>query len=351
MRAERPLLTLAVPTCNRSKYLAQLLFGLCEQLVAHPEIELLISDNASSDATRSLVSEFENRLPNLRYLRNEINLGPDANFLQCLQEAKGKYVWLLGDDDIIVPGSLDKIARLLDHSDYSLVYVRPYPFRDEAKMGRENDRFGRFAQKIPNGAPFIRIVGPMITFISSLIVNKARYEQSQWWSKLESLIGTNLIQLGWSLPILASGGESLIIWDKILAARVGNSGGYGICRVFGKNLNELLATTVSHDDKIRRILINSTLRDWFPTTIIQIRYSIAGFHEEEDFHTLLEGLYRSNWRYWVYVSPVIGLPRLAARAWWAGMDAINRGVRLLELILNLLRWRGCFIRSQRYLDQ
>jgi len=183
----------------------------------------------------------------------------------------------------------------------------------------------------------------MITFISSLIVNKRTYEELQV-AGLEGLIGTNLIQLGWSLPVLASGGESLIVWDKILAARVGNSGGYGICRVFSENLNDLLARLLPNGEQIRELLVNINLREWFPSTIIQIRYSEAGSLEQEDFSTLLQRLHSRNWRYWVYVSPVIALPRLGARAWWAGTQLLNRGGRLLRLIFSYPVWRRCLIR-------
>ena len=311
MPPERPLLTIAIPTYNRASYLNQLLYSLSEQLAAHPEVELLVSDNASTDTTPSVLSEFESKIK-MRHIRNQFNRGADANFLQCFEQSRGKYVWLVGDDDLIAPGGLDKIMALLESSEYALVYLRPFPFRGDRTGRQVRDRFGRFAQRIPNGASFIRIVGPTITFISALIVNKARYMELRADS-LESFIGTNLMQLGWCLPLLASDGESLIVWDKILQARVGNSGGYGICRVFSENLNNVMAKALPDSEEIRKSLVNFNLREWFPTTIIQIRYSTAGSLENEDFTTLLKGLHGRNWRYWVYVLPVVTLPRLAAR--------------------------------------
>lgn len=338
MQPERPLLTIAIPTYNRANYLSQLLSSLSGQLAAHPEVELLVSDNASTDTTPTVISEFESNALKMRYVRNQVNCGADANFLQCFELSRGKYVWLVGDDDIIAPGSLDKITALLGGSEYALVYLCPFPFRGDRLGGRERDRFGRFAQRISNGSSFIRIVGPMITFISALIVNKTKYAELQM-NCLESLIGTNLIQLGWCFPVLASGGESLIVWDKMLETRVGNSGGYGICRVFSDNLNDVMTKALPESEEIRRILVNLTLREWFPTTIIQIRYSIAGGLEEEDFMTLLRGLHGRNWRYWVYVLPVVKLPRFAANAWWAVSQFLNRTGRLLRLVFSYPLWR------------
>jgi abequosyltransferase len=338
MQHERPLLTIAIPTYNRANYLSQLLSSLSGQLAAHPEVELLVSDNASTDTTPSVISEFESNAFKMRYVRNQFNRGADANFLQCFEQARGKYVWLVGDDDLIAPGSLDKVTALLGSSEYALIYLCPFPFRGDRKGGRDRDRFGRFAERIPNGSSFIRVVGPMITFISALIVNKSKYEELQV-SCLDSFLGTNLIQLGWCLPVLGSGGESLIVWDRVLEARVGNSGGYGICRVFSENLNDLLTKTLPDSEEIRRILVNFNLREWFPATIIQIRYSTAGGLEDEDFTTLLKGLHGRNWRYWVYVLPVVTLPRFAARTWWTASQLINRVGGLLRLIFSYPLWR------------
>jgi abequosyltransferase len=346
MQLDPPLLTIAIPTYNRSRFLAVLLSSLREQLGRHSQIELIISDNASSDETSSLVSNFLSHAPqgvNIRYIRNERNIGPDANFLQCFQEARGKYVWLLGDDDIIVPSGLDKLIPLLEAKDYALIYLNPYPFRDDSLPGRERDRFGRFAQRIPNGPPFIRIVGPMITFISSQIVNKKRFDRLDA-PKLANLIDTCLIQLGWSLPLLASGGESLIVWDKVLAARVGDFGGYGICRVFSRNMHQVLMTTIPNERELHRILKNIFLREWFPSTITQIRHSLVGRPESEDFSASLQELHSRNWRFWVYVSPVIAFPKSAARIWCRGVELSNRARRLLKLLVTYPIWRRCLIR-------
>lgn len=336
MQNEHPLLTIAIPTYNRADYLQDLLSDLAGQLQTYPEVELLISDNASTDHTASVISAAQKQVPNARYTRNATNIGPDANFLQCFEMAAGKYVWLVGDDDIIVPGGIAKVLGLITDHEYALVHLCPYPFRPSGSLSRDRDRFGRFAQRIPNGSPFIRLVGPMISFISSIIVNKQKYRGLQSVD-LGSLVGTNLIQLGWSLPLLASGGESLVVWDRIVAARVGNSGGYGICSVFSKNLNEIMLKTIPGRPDLGRILVNISLRDWFPTTIIQIRTSLLRNMEKEDFTALLEELHRRNWRYWVFVYPVIVLPQAAARVWWYGTHVLSRSVRLLRFLFGYPR--------------
>src|SRR5215469_7631915 len=130
MQSEQPLLTIAIPTYNRSMYLAQLLEILAPQLINKPLVELMISDNSSSDDTPAVVKSFIAQGLSCRYIRNESNIGPDANFLQCFEKANGKYVWIFGDDDLIIPGGVSKILHYCETADYDLISLRVYPFTE-----------------------------------------------------------------------------------------------------------------------------------------------------------------------------------------------------------------------------
>jgi abequosyltransferase len=329
---ERPLLTIAIPTFNRAKYLRESLSTLFGQLLVQPRVELLISDNASTDETPAVIEEFENRGLKMHYLRNEINLGPDANFLRCFEQASGKYMWLLGDDDVVLPGGMNKILSLLATADYALVFLCPYSFHSDYLAERQHDRFQRFAQILPNGLPFIRKVGIMITFTSGIIVNKDRYS-SEEQPRLDSLVGSNLLPLGWTLPVLRSGGTSLIVWERLLAGRHSYSGGWSISQVFGDNLNELLRSTLAGREDIAAAIVNSSLRDFFPFMLTQVRQSTTTPFNQGDFRRSIEPFYKRNWRYWVYVFPIAISPYWAARLWYFGTQLLYRAARRLSSTL------------------
>ena len=104
MQDNHPLLTIAIPTYNRDRYLEELLVCLGPQLKDRPEVQLLISDNASQDGTREMVETFQRQGLVVRYVRNAENIGPDGNFAQCFDLAEGKYFLLFGDDDLVLPG-------------------------------------------------------------------------------------------------------------------------------------------------------------------------------------------------------------------------------------------------------
>ncbi len=96
--AKTPLVTIGIPTYNRAN---GNLLKVIERSLAQTwkNIEVVVSDNCSSDRTPELVQAI--RDPRLRYIRQETNIGPTNNFNYCLEVARGEYFLLFHDDDMI----------------------------------------------------------------------------------------------------------------------------------------------------------------------------------------------------------------------------------------------------------
>ena len=93
-----PLVSIGIPTYNRaSSYLKQALQSAVNQ--TYKNIEIIVSDNCSSDDTESVVRAFND--PRIRYYRQKENIGPLNNRNFCLQQSRGKYFLFLCDDDLI----------------------------------------------------------------------------------------------------------------------------------------------------------------------------------------------------------------------------------------------------------
>ncbi|HDO7716614.1 TPA: glycosyltransferase family 2 protein, partial [Yersinia enterocolitica] len=99
-------ISFCIPTYNRSELLSELIKSIVEQCNNRADIEICISDNASSDDTSEMIKDWTTRthLP-IIYKRNEINLGADKNILLAQTLASGKYCWFFGSDDKLFPGS------------------------------------------------------------------------------------------------------------------------------------------------------------------------------------------------------------------------------------------------------
>lgn len=107
-------LTIAIPTYNRVSYLRDLLPELVQQRnkITESQIEILVIDNASTDGTQNyIIANFSDEI---RYIRNETNIGADKNFIECVKKSNGKYVWLFGDDEIINKNGIKKVTDTLN---------------------------------------------------------------------------------------------------------------------------------------------------------------------------------------------------------------------------------------------
>jgi O-antigen biosynthesis alpha-1,3-abequosyltransferase len=108
-----PKLSICIPTYNRAPYLPTALESFATQITGRDDIEIVVSDNASTDETREVVRSFEQRLPHLRYFRCDENVNFDRNFLKVVELATGEYCWVFGDDDAVRPGAVQAVMDAL----------------------------------------------------------------------------------------------------------------------------------------------------------------------------------------------------------------------------------------------
>ena len=339
----QPLLTLAIPTFNRSTYLSELLESLFEQLMTSPEVQLLISDNCSSDDTAAVLESFRSRGLRFRYLRNETNIGVDANFLQCFDEAGGKYFWLLGDDDILVPDAVKQIVSLLQTGetrhgeqciDFDLVYLSSFGFTGKYQPASDNgskDPFGRFAEVVTDGNYFLRRVNALVSLISAVIVNKNRLI-TEGHLPIERLDGSSLSQLAWIFPVLHRKARILYVWERLVGYRRFNSGGWAPCQVFGVNLQSIASTYFVKEPILARSLMNGVLSHWFPSVMGDMRRGEHSALISEDCTALLTRLFRHNWRYWAFTYPVIASPLWLTRIIHPGIVLLHKFTRACQVL-------------------
>jgi glycosyltransferase involved in cell wall biosynthesis len=111
------LLTIGIPTYNRSGTLKRLLAQIEAETPEGASVELLISDDASTDDSEQVVRQASSvSRMNYSYYRNATNLGFDGNITAIYQKAKGSYVWFLGDDDLIEPDGVRALLKVLQET-------------------------------------------------------------------------------------------------------------------------------------------------------------------------------------------------------------------------------------------
>lgn len=122
----KPLLSICIPTYNRVLCLQQCLESITEQFknpLILKNVEVVISDNASTDDTENLVKKYQEKFPNILYHKNIENIGIDRNILTVTEKANGNYVWLLGDDDALFPDAIAHILKKIKLKEFKYCLV------------------------------------------------------------------------------------------------------------------------------------------------------------------------------------------------------------------------------------
>lgn len=107
-----PLVSIGLPTYNRAKDLEVCLANVTN--LKYRNIEVIISDNNSSDNTKNICNTFCQKDKRIRYYRQKINIGVHKNSNFVLAKAKGKYFFWASDDDLRDGQYLSKLVPLLE---------------------------------------------------------------------------------------------------------------------------------------------------------------------------------------------------------------------------------------------
>src|SRR6478752_5059861 len=113
-----PKVSVGIPTRNSNGNIRGAIMSVIDQ--QYPNIEIVISDDDSTDNTEALCTELSKRYPVIRYIRQKENIGLFENFDYVLKESKGEYFMWLADDDAFEPGIISTYVNFLQHNlDYS----------------------------------------------------------------------------------------------------------------------------------------------------------------------------------------------------------------------------------------
>ncbi|WP_156922499.1 glycosyltransferase family 2 protein [Azorhizobium doebereinerae] len=137
--APRPKLSLCISTYNRGGWVGVNLRNIFRQIpVPRADLEVLVVDNTSTDNTPEIVQPFLSR-PDFRYIRNPKNVGLLGNLAVTAQRARGDYIWILGDDDLTRPGTIERVIAIIgEQPNIDLIYMN-YGYSSEKDPGNVTD--------------------------------------------------------------------------------------------------------------------------------------------------------------------------------------------------------------------
>jgi len=116
-----PIASILIPVYNRENLIGRTLKSALAQTVT--DIEIVVVDNQSTDRTFDVVAAMAEHDKRIRLFRNDTNLGPVRNWIQCAAHASAAYSKILFSDDLIAPTFLERTLPHLISPQCGLVYT------------------------------------------------------------------------------------------------------------------------------------------------------------------------------------------------------------------------------------
>ncbi|HRX87344.1 MAG TPA: glycosyltransferase family 2 protein, partial [Phycisphaerae bacterium] len=123
MNGSAPKVSIGMPVYNGAATLAEALDALLAQTFT--DFEVVINDNASTDATETICRQYAARDSRIRYERNATNLGAAGNFNRVFERARGVYFKWFACDDLLAPEYLAACVAALDDGGPDVVLAFP----------------------------------------------------------------------------------------------------------------------------------------------------------------------------------------------------------------------------------
>lgn len=210
------LLSICIATYNRGAFIGQTLESIISQL--SPGVELLVVDGASPDQTASVMAEYVSRFPVIRYFREAENSGVDGDYDKAVGYARGKYCWLMTDDDLLEDGAISSVlADIADQPDLVIVNSVLKTVDLARVLNPAMLSLGPNLYASDENERFFSEVGTYLSFIGCVVIRR-----NLWMSRdRRTYYGSLFIHVGviFQAPI----GAVKVIRHPLIAIRYGNA--------------------------------------------------------------------------------------------------------------------------------
>jgi len=108
-----PLVSICIPTYNGAQFIVEAMESAINQ--TYPNLEIIVSDDVSNDATLKIIEAYKEKtdIP-IHIFHHEPN-GIGANWNNCIKHAKGEYIKLLFQDDVLLPSCIQEMVHVLEN--------------------------------------------------------------------------------------------------------------------------------------------------------------------------------------------------------------------------------------------
>lgn len=128
-----PVLSIVIPTYHRSDELVLAASSIADQLVGELEqkVEIIITDNASGPETVGRIKYLAQAYPTVSYMLHKRDEGGFFQFFSAPWRARGRYTWVFGSDDVLLPGGVAYVVELLEREAPSFLTLNKKAFNKD----------------------------------------------------------------------------------------------------------------------------------------------------------------------------------------------------------------------------
>ncbi len=325
------LLTICIPTYNRASMLETLLDSITRQSNDDnkDKVEIVICDNHSTDHTDEVVEKAKaSGLFKITYIKHSTNTGLIKNVFSTVDNASGEYCWIMGSDDCILPGAIDRMIFHIGSNRNISVFIPQFKVLDFT-LTRELASVQRPIYRFPDKF----IVSPIekyakdvvyeIGYISVLIFKRLS------WNSVEHVpaFEFNNYYHVYKIVRIAQKEQMMLIQEKLVGYRSNND---GVKQTFGV-YERIRITIEEYHDLIRKALPAEAYKQCKKQNI---RFHLKAFLPEIQLHFSLKerlkllNLFIRNFTgdpyLWLFLGPRFFYPGFLVKLIWRLKAGKNR---------------------------
>lgn len=187
-------LSICIPTFNRINCLNNCLNSIyISKKNFNHKFEVCISDNCSTENVEKIIDHYKDKI-NIKFKKNKTNIGLGKNIIESVSMAEGEYAWIIGNDDLFLPNTLEKLHKLISsNNEVDYFYINSfeldskYIFNSDQPFNTNNlpNNMQKFSeQNISKNLKFFELIKPEMSWDFCLGMFLSVFKRKKWVENL-----------------------------------------------------------------------------------------------------------------------------------------------------------------------